>query len=195
MFISRLRRDVTKKWFVIKNNRFSGDRIISTPRTRWIARTISRGEMHCPKLQPSGWGIEDTRRSEEEGRARLSLAEGSDLLCFAAGWRPPTRRSASPMLLLWSRGSSSLSLTILAKVRDAVKDRWNRRAKEDAKERRRKKDGAPAREAAPEADLESVRARGPSDGKEKDKIYNKLSLSLSLPLFFSLYTGRAEFVT
>lgn len=137
--------------------------------------------MHCPKLQPSGWGIEDTRRNEEEGRARLSLAEGSDLLCFAAGWRPPTRRSASPMLLLWSRGSSSLSLTILAKVRDAVRDRWNRRAKEDAKKRRRKKDGAPARGAAPEADLESART-GPM-GKRKIKyIISSRSLPLSLSI-------------
>lgn len=41
-------------------------------------------------------------RGEEEGRARLSLTEGSDLFCFAAGWRPPTRRSAGPILSLRS---------------------------------------------------------------------------------------------
>lgn len=70
-------------------------------------------ETHCPKLQPSGWSIERLqRRSEEEGRARLSLTEGSDLFCFAAGWRPPTRRSAGLMLSLRSHEPlSSLSLS------------------------------------------------------------------------------------
>lgn len=43
---------------------------------------------------------------------------------------------------------------------------------------------APAREAAPGADLEFVRARGPSREKEKDKIYTRTYNK------FSLFLGR-----
>lgn len=67
------------------------------------------------------------RRGEEEGRTRLSLTEGSDLFCFAAGWRPPTRRSAGPMLSLRSRTSFFLPSTPLSlslnpgEMKDAVR--------------------------------------------------------------------------
>lgn len=188
MFISQLHRDVTKKWYVlkIKNNRFLGDRIISTralvePRARLIAeKCIARNYNHPAEASRIR---AEARRKEERDCPWRKAAISCALL--QAGVRPPDGRRA----LCSSRDLAdpllSLSLTILAKVRGAARDRWNRRAKEDTKKWRRKTDTGPQLAGLLPKQTWSLPARTGPMGKRKIK-YIIISFP-SLSLFLSLY--------
>lgn len=135
------------------------------------------------------------RRGEEEGRTRLSLTEGSDLFCFAAGWRPPTRRSAGLMLSLRSRtsffpSSSPLSHSFSQPWRDERRSETDRTdGGRGMKEGRGMRDGS-TRGAAPGADSGPVRARALSDEKKRGD-----SSVIMCMVLFSSYKFDTEFDT
>lgn len=160
--------------------------IISTALSR--ARTISRGEMHWPKLQPSGWASRirvEARRKEERDCPWWKAAISCALL--QAGVRPPDGRRALCSPLVVSRILSFLSLS-------ASQSWQSKRCGEidGIDERRRMRRKGAGRRRAQLAELLPERTSSLSCGKEKDKniyrTYNKLSLVLS----FSLFTQAAS---